>query len=204
MHARELTDEQLLTAWVAGDRIAGNELVGRHFALVHRFFRNKVSSDLDDLVQQTFLGCVEARARYEHRSRFVAFLLGIARHQLFDYYYRRRTRGLLDTTLTGLTDLSASPPDLLAERDEQRLLADALQRLPREGQAILELAYWDGLHGNEIADVLDIPLNTAYTRLRRAKQSLRELFLDAYGSKNQSSISTAKNRSPSTCILPSR
>ena len=39
---------------------------------------------------------------------------------------------------------------------------------------MLELAYWEGLDGLELAHALEVPLNTAYSRLRRAKLALRE------------------------------
>jgi DNA-directed RNA polymerase specialized sigma24 family protein len=41
---------------------------------------------------------------------------------------------------------------------------------------ILELAYAEGMPGPEIARVLDVPVNTVYSRLSRAKRSLRELL----------------------------
>ncbi len=169
----ELDDEQLLVAWAGGDRDAGSELIERHFALVYRFFRSKVASELQDLVQQTFLSCVEARARYEGRSSFATFLLGIARNQLFNYYHARR-REQIHVTPANVRDQRTSPTEALARRDQEGLLADALQRIPLDAQLILELAYWEGFDGEQIAAVLDVPLNTAYSRLRRAKQTLRE------------------------------
>lgn len=53
------------------------------------------------------------------------------------------------------------------------MIVDALRRIPVELQIALELHYWEGLSASEFADVLDIPLGTVKTRLRRAKQRLR-------------------------------
>ena len=172
MDHNTVSDEQLLSAWADGDNAAGTALVDRHFERVSQFFRNKVGAEIEDLVQQTFLACVEARSRYEHRSSFVTFLLGIARNQLFNFYKSRR-REPVDVTISSVRDLGTSPSGALARRDDERLLADALQRVSLDAQTILELAYWDGLDGPEIAEVLVVPLNTAYTRLRRARESLR-------------------------------
>ena len=55
-----MTDEELLRAWSDGDRDAGERLFERHFESVVRFFRNKAAGDHEDLIQQTFLGCVES------------------------------------------------------------------------------------------------------------------------------------------------
>jgi len=170
---RVVTDADLLANWSAGSRAAGDELIERHFALVHRFFRNKVGAELEDLVQQTFLACVEARARYAGHASFKTFLLAIARNQLFTHYAKQRRRAL-DFELTSVHDLGTSPSGVVARREDERLLAEALRRVPLEAQVVLELAYWEACDGNEIARVLDVPLNTAYSRLRRARIALRE------------------------------
>jgi RNA polymerase sigma-70 factor (ECF subfamily) len=167
------TDADLLADWSAGSRAAGDELIERNFALVHRFFRNKVGAELEDLVQQTFLACVEARERYAGHASFKTFLLAIARNQLFTHYARQRRRAL-DFELTSVHDLGTSPSAVVAQREDERLLAEALRRVPLEAQVVLELAYWEACDGSEIARVLDVPLNTAYSRLRRARIALRE------------------------------
>ena len=56
------------------------------------------------------------------------------------------------------------------------MLAEALRRVPLGARVVLELAYWKGCDCVEIARVLDVPLNTAYSRLRRARLALRERF----------------------------
>lgn len=123
------------------------------------------------MVQQTFLGCLEARERFRAESSFKTFLLAIARNQLFKHYRRLRDRA--DFSPSALRDLGTSPSGLAAKRQDELLLAEALDRLPRGTRLILELAYWEELDGAAIAQVLEVPLNTAYSLLRRAKLSLR-------------------------------
>jgi RNA polymerase sigma factor (sigma-70 family) len=167
------SDADLLQSWGDGSTRAGNQLVERHFSALHRFFRTKAGSEIEDLVQQTFLACLEARARYRGEASFKTFLLSIARNQLFKHY-SQRTRRVADATLSSVRDLRTSPTGALGKREDQRLLLEALQQIPLDSQVILELAYWEGLDPGEIASVLNVPLNTAYSRLRRAKLGLRE------------------------------
>jgi len=167
------SDVELLAEWTSGSRAAGDELIERHFALVHRFFRNKVGAELEDLIQQTFLACIEARARFQGHASFKTFLLAIARNQLFTHYDKQRRRAL-DLELATVPDLNTSPTGIVARREDERLLAEALRRVPLDAQVVLELAYWEGFGGDELARVLEVPLNTAYSRLRRAKVALRE------------------------------
>jgi RNA polymerase sigma factor (sigma-70 family) len=173
LDARMKSDVDLLGDWAGGSRAAGDDLIDRHFALVHRFFRNKVGSELEDLVQQTFLGCVEARTRYQGHASFKTFLLAIARNQLF-MHYRKQRRTALDVELTSVHDLNTSPSGVVARREQEKLLAEALRRVPLAGQVVLELFYWEGMDMGEVACVLNVPLNTAYSRVHRARAALRE------------------------------
>ena len=165
------SDEDLLSQWSAGSRDAAALLFDRHFAMVHRFFRNKVGAESADLVQQTFLACIEARERYRGHASFKTYLLAIARHQLFAFY-RERRRLALDVTVTSLRDLGTSPSGRLARHEHEWLLAEALTHIPLESQVILELVYWEDLNGTELACVLEVPINTASSKLRRARLAL--------------------------------
>lgn len=148
-------DLQLLHAWRGGDRVAGQSLLQRHFDPIARFFRSKLGDDVQDLVQRTFLDCVESRDRMGHVS-VRAYLFAIARHRLVDHLRGRHLREV-DPAITSMADLVTSASSRLARDDRQRLLALALQQLPLEQQCVLELAYWEGLSGPEIADALGGP-----------------------------------------------
>jgi len=165
-------DFELLTAWRGGDAEAGNALFERHFTAVNRFFRSKVDTGVEDLVQATFLACVEGRERFEGRSSFRGFLFGIARNQLLGFY-RHRHRGVVVEDIS-VVDLGASPSQAMAGREEERILLRALRRLPLDHQITLELFYWENLKTYELADVLGISPHTARSRLSRARAGLRE------------------------------
>jgi len=168
------TDSMLLDAWATGDGDAGNQFIERHFGLVYRFFSNKVGhADIEDLVQQTFLACLEARQRCESQAKFRTFLLGIARNHLFSYY-RNRHREPSGIMPTSVRDERTSPTGAIAKLEDQRLLQEALRLLPLDAQVVLELAYCEGMRGAEIAGVLGVAANAVHVRLHRARESLRE------------------------------
>lgn len=169
------TDVELLEAWRGGDRSAGEQLFERHFEAVRRFFRNKLEFGVDDLIQQTFLACVESRERIRGDASFRTYLLAVANNLLHKHLrglYRHGAR--LDFGVTSIHDLGPSPSVVVAGRQEQQQLLLALRRIPLEHQIILELYYWERLTSAEIAKVLDVPDGTARTRIRRAKQLLQE------------------------------
>lgn len=181
-----MDDLQLLVNWRDGDQSAGQELFSRHVDTLYRFFRNKASSGIDDLVQQTLLACVESHTQFQQRSSFRSFMLGVARYQLFDYYRRTKSDAArLEFNTVTVHALGLSPSSHLAKASEERLLLEALRRLPVNLQTTLELAYWEELTGPELAEVLDIPVDTAYSRLRRAKQLLKEQLAALAASREQ-------------------
>lgn len=167
------SDIELLAQWAAGDGEAGNQLIERHFGLVCRFFRNKVAeSDIEDLLQQTFLGCLEAHTRYDGRSSVKTFVLAIARNQLLNYYRERRRSPLAERG--SVRDEATSPTGILARLEDERLLLEALRQVPLDAQVLLELTYSEGMAGTEVAQVLGVSAGTLHTRLHRARESLRD------------------------------
>ena len=170
----EDSDARLVEAWRGGDREAGKRLFERHYAGVARFFRNKVGEAGPDLIQRTFLACVEGRERFRRESSFRSYLFSIAYKIVCKYYReRRRDAGRVDFEEESAHSLS-SPISAVAARQEQRLLLEGLRRLPVDYQVVLELHYWEGMSATELADVLGIPVGTAKTRLRRGRELLEE------------------------------
>ena len=169
------SDHELMERWRSGDQGAGNELFERHFTALYRFFRGKVPSVAEDLVQQTFLACVQQPSAFRGDASFRSYLFTIARSKLYDYFRSScRKDAVLDPMVTSLADLADSPSLQLAKREEQRLIAHALTRLPLDLQLAVELFYVENLPAPEVAAVLGIPEGTVRSRLRRALSALRE------------------------------
>lgn len=168
------SDPELLDAWRGGDLAAGDELFNRHFGAIHRFFRNKVSDGLEDLVQQTFMACVEGRERFRNDSTFRTYLFGVAHNLLRDHYRaQRREPEALDFGKNSAVDAGAGPSTLVGRRREERLLLEALRSIPLDSQIVLELYYWEEMSASQTATVLGVPEGTVRGRVRRAKQLLK-------------------------------
>jgi RNA polymerase sigma-70 factor (ECF subfamily) len=171
----ERSDFDLLRAWRQEDAEAGNALVRRHFRSIFTFLRSKAPEHVDELVQLTFLACVEARDRIDENRSFRAYVFGIARRQLIYHYRRtRRQNERFDPMLESVRDLAGSPSQMAAIRQEQELVFEALRGLPLDLQITLELHYWEELTVNEVAEVLEVPPGTVKSRLHRAREQLRE------------------------------
>lgn len=165
-------DLELLAAWRDGSTTDGEALFERHFDAVLRFFRNKIDDGPEDLVQRTFLACVEGKERFEGRSSFRTYLFAVAHNVLRDHFRRKRRGACIDFTAQSVWDVAPAASTIMARDRTHRVLLDALRRIPIDSQVALELHYWEGLTAAEIGVVLDVPTGTAKTRIRRARQLL--------------------------------
>lgn len=180
------SEQALLDAWRDGDTEAGAALFSRYFEPVYRFFRHKLSGDTDDFVQRTFLAVVEARVRLREGSSFRSYLFACARNVLFEHLrglYREPAQ--LDGGVTSLHDLGTSPSGVLRDRQERGLLLSALRRIPLDEQITVELYYWEGMSGREVADALEVPEGTVRTRLRNARRKLAKHLAELHADPEQ-------------------
>src|SRR5262245_16618145 len=122
--SEEITEVRLLRKWRSGDRSAGDKLLRRYAPILQAFFHRKVARNVDELVQCTLLACVQGIERFEGRSSFKSYLLGIAHNQ---FLMSLRTRGHQkeeDAPLS--TRPEDTPSQLVAVKEEQRILISAL------------------------------------------------------------------------------
>lgn len=174
-------DLALLQRWRAGDLASGETLVRRHVDSIHRFFAAKGVHDVADLVQRTFLLCLERRDDARPIACFRAWLFGIARHLLLE---RWRGRAEFDPTTSSIAQLGPSASSLLVFAEEKRRLTQALWRIPLDDQIVLELYYWEGLGTAELAQVLDIAEPTARRQLQRARAAVSRQFEQSPGAQD--------------------
>ncbi|MEM7167788.1 MAG: RNA polymerase sigma factor [Planctomycetota bacterium] len=172
-----VADEELHRAWAAGDESAGQRLFDRYFQPLYLFFFNKLSDGIEDLIQETFLACVEGREGFRGEASFRTFVFAVARNRLYKRWRRYERHGArIDFGLTSVADLGRTPSSVAASREEHNVLLVGLQRIPMDLQVALELYFWEEFTAAEIASVLDIPEGTARSRVRRGRELLlREL-----------------------------
>lgn len=169
---RDESELQLIQRWRSGDRNAANELFLRYAPLLRGFFARRVTRNVDELVQRTFLSCVQGIERFEARSTFRTYVFGIAQHQLLmSLRSEARPTGSEQVQRTLPEE---SPSQLLAVKEEQRLLLTALFSVSPEFRSVLKMFYWDGQSIEEIAERLGAPTGTVKSRLARGRARLKE------------------------------
>lgn len=73
-----------------------------------------------------------------------------------------------------VADFKISPTAELRRKQEQRVLLTLLRTLPLEMQIVLELHYWENLTGNQISEIVGVPVGTVYSRMQRGRDRLRD------------------------------
>jgi RNA polymerase sigma-70 factor (ECF subfamily) len=174
----QTSESVLLDRWRAGDRGAGDELLRRCRPVLCSFFRRRAGNNVDELVQRTMVACTQAISNFEGRSSFQSFLLGIARNQFLMSLRADRPREADQAVSTFPED---SPSQLVASKQELRVLAAALNATPSPFREALKMFYWDELSVEEIAKLLDVPVGTVKSRLGRGRTMIKERIIEAAG-----------------------
>ena len=143
------------------------------FALLSRMLGH--GPEVEDLAQEAFVRAYRAFPQFDIHgpAKPSTWLLTIATRLALD---ARKKKKLDRTSLDDAEDASTgSTPELSLERRQLgRAIADAAEQLPDDQRSALVLAEFHGLSILEIAEALDIPENTAKTRLYRAREKMRE------------------------------
>ena len=182
------TDEELLAQWTAGDKRAGAGLVERHHDSIARFFHHRLGPETQDLVQDTFMGLLEAAraGRFRGDAKVRTYLFKIARNQLLRRIRdHQRDRARFDPGQHSIADVEPTPTALMMVQDQHKLLVAALRRLPFDVQIMLELHYWEKMKVREIVEVLDVNANTVKAKLARGRRRLLEEMAAIAESKEQ-------------------
>lgn len=171
------TDELLVVRCQLGERDAFEALVGRWHEPLWRYARRLTGQDVaaDDAVQDVWLRVVRGIARLRDRSRFRAWLFGIARRALMDRL-RARYAAPDHVALDDREPADAAEPDGLDQALDA--MHEELARLPLLEREVLVLFYLRELTLTELADVLAVPPGTVKSRLFRARKLLRQQLIE--------------------------
>src|SRR2546429_3634657 len=153
------TDEELMSAYVAGDARAFEKLFARLAPRVHGFFLRSFRNEAvaDDLLQVTFMKVLRARAQYRPELKLMPWIFAVAARVRLDEL-RRRMRLPEDADEEALARAdeaasSAADPEPVGS-DVQEMVRAALSRLPETQRTVIHLHRYEGMTFSEIARVL--------------------------------------------------
>jgi RNA polymerase sigma-70 factor, ECF subfamily len=178
----EQDDTQLMLRYCAGDVRAFEHLYARHKSALYRYLKQLCGGAelANDVFQEVWSKVIDARDDYQVRAQFRTWLFRIAHNCAVDHLRRANRLSLREIAASEgwveqFPDADHEQPDaLLSQAEVQAALQLALSTLPHEQREVFVLYEESGLGLQEIAQITQVNMETAKSRLRYALNKLRK------------------------------
>jgi len=170
--------DSILSLIAKGEDRAFNLLIEKYGNLVWSIGRKFLykESDVEDAVQDVFIAIWKAAEKFDHtKASEVTFISMIARRRFIDYL-RKVSKHRNLQSIDGDKGQELFKESILNDSTDLQLIKDAIGTLEIEDQELLKLSIYQGYSHSEIAKLLNIPLGTVKTRIRRNLIKIKELF----------------------------
>ncbi len=184
--AKALGDGELVVGALAGHETSFEELVRRYQRPIAAYVY-RMTGDYDtalDLTQEVFIKVHNSLGRYKTEFKFSTWIYKIAHNAAVDHLRRTaaREQSLVKGPEGDQYDVPLESgrinPEIESERKERRLEIEAVVRtLPAAYRELIILRHAQDLTYEEIVDVTGLPLGTVKNRLFRAREMMRQHFL---------------------------
>lgn len=179
------TDDALVQAYINGNNHAFDILLDRYqnklFSYIYFLVRDK---DLaDDVFQETFVKAIVMmqQKRYIYSGKFSSWIMRIAHNYVIDLF-RQEKKMNVSSIESGESSISVEK-NMIEDNVESVIVCQQtreevkrmIEMLPQAQREIVYMRYYQELSFKEIADILDISINTALGRMRYALMNLRKM-----------------------------
>jgi RNA polymerase sigma-70 factor (ECF subfamily) len=185
MPETETSDADLLRAFAQGEATAMDQLVARYRQALFSWLLGMTGNraDAEDLFQEIWFRVIRHAARFNDVS-FKAWLWKIARNLLIDFRRKRKPDISLDAVddeddhplVDQLMAKGSGPADTVELSDMTKRVMRAVSVLPEVQRDVFLMRVQGDLSFSEIAETLNIPLNTALGRMHDAMSKLKKLL----------------------------
>ena len=174
----KLIDEQLVEAYLKGDREALNILINRYLTPIFNYALRWVKdrAGADDLSQEVFVKVWRKIKKFDSRYRFKNWLYTIAKNTSLDYLKKNKAISFSELNLTDdnllfenfIKEAGLSPQAELETAQNTDRVNAAVDKLPKKYRETVKLYYQSGYKFREIAEILQESIETIKSRNRRA------------------------------------
>jgi RNA polymerase sigma-70 factor (ECF subfamily) len=174
--ANDASERQLLERIARDqDQVAFRALYGNYYQRLSRLL-SRMSlrrEDIEEVVNDTFWVVWTKAGEFRGASQLSTWIIGIAYRRALNALRRAKIRPVADAAFD---EESVSVGSCEEDETNQQWLGLGLARLPVEQRMALELTYTLGHSCEEVAAILDCPVNTVKTRLFRARETLKQIL----------------------------
>jgi len=175
----KVTDEQLLRAFIKGDRDALAQLASRYEQQLLGLASGLLGSQTPacDAVQNAWVRVIRHGGTFNGSSSFKTWMYRITINCCRDLQAKRKIKQE-DENLGNEVDANQTPEQDLLLRERKQVLHQSISKLNQAKRETLLLCYHDSMTHEKAAEVLDIPVGTLKSRLNAALKELRQLLVD--------------------------
>jgi RNA polymerase sigma-70 factor (ECF subfamily) len=159
-----------------GDRDAFEKLYKAYAARLFRYLFSVVgdANAAEELANDVMVAAWKGAASFKGQSKPSTWLFGIAHHKALNEL-RRRQPQMVEIEQASDVAASGEGPDTAVRRESlEQSVRSALRALSAEHREVVELTFYQGLSYQEIAEIMESPVNTVKTRMFYAKKKLQE------------------------------
>jgi len=183
----KVSDEELIRRFQAGDEGAFEEIVKRYsnrlLNFAYRYVHDRKESE--DIVQDTFLKVYQNRHAYREIAKFSTWIYTITGNLAKTVLRKRRSHKMHYFSQLGPEDkefeypsTDEKPEEPIEIRFDERLIQDAIDKLPEHFRVVIILRDIQELSYEEISNIIGLPLGTVKSRINRARLRLQKELQD--------------------------
>jgi len=185
MKSIALSDNELITRYVAGDENALKQLINRHQKKIFSYILMSVKNRelAEDIFQDTFIKVINTLKsdNYKEEGKFLQWVMRIANNLKIDYYRKVQRMPVFESNSDfNIFDvLNGTDPSVEQKIITEQIYSDVknlVQYLPEEQREVLEMRIYDDVSFKDIAETTGVSINTALGRMRYALINLRKLI----------------------------
>ncbi|KAB8137810.1 sigma-70 family RNA polymerase sigma factor [Gracilibacillus oryzae] len=145
--------------------------------LAYTYVKNRTTAE--DLTQEIFIKCYEKLNQFNQQATMKTWLYRIAINHCKDYLKSWHYRKIMlnDKILDWIPSKSTHVEKEIITKIEENSLTDAVMNLPLKYREIVYLHYYEELPLAEISKITSVNINTIKTRLKRAKELLKDRMI---------------------------
>ena len=180
-----LTDEQLIALFNAGNTYAMEVLINRHkvriYTSIYLLVKDKYLAE--DIFQDLFIKVIETfrAGKYKEENKFVQWAMRIAHNLCVDHFRKIKAKPVIRTSegadifdVLNFSEVSAE--DKIIKMQSGDKIMKLVSLLPEDQREIIILRHFADLKFREISNILNCSVNTALGRMRYALMNLRKLI----------------------------
>lgn len=176
-----MEEKQLISQIIKGNNQAINRFYKIYHNLLIKIILRKVENrkDAEEILQDVFISALSSLPLFNFRSSLLTWLQSITRHEICDYYRKKKIKTIVFSKfpfLEKLVDQALGPELALQEKEMKHKISTTFENLREGYQLILRLKYMEGLSVREISKAQGKSLKAVESMLARARLAFQKEY----------------------------